>query len=52
VKVLDDLGIPFNTKKRAPFRIVFETVALNEIKGRNLNLIKEELRSQALMKLE
>jgi len=28
VKVLPELAIPFNTKKRAPFRIVFETVTL------------------------
>jgi hypothetical protein len=46
VKIISNLALPFNTKKRAPFRIVFETVTLNEIKGRNINLLRESLRAQ------
>jgi hypothetical protein len=52
VRVLDKLAIPFNTKKRAPFRIVFETVALSEIKGRDHDEKQEELQSKPQKDLE
>lgn len=32
MKIMPDLGIPFDTKKRAPFRVVLETVNLSELK--------------------
>jgi hypothetical protein len=32
MNVVPDLGIPFDTKKRAPFKVVFETVKLSELK--------------------
>jgi hypothetical protein len=40
VNIVANLGLPFNTKKRAPFRIVFETVTLEEIKDKNSNLVQ------------
>ncbi len=33
MNVVADLGIPFDTKKRAPFKVVFETVKLSELKN-------------------
>ena len=33
MNVIPELGIPFDTKKRAPFKVVFETVKLNELKN-------------------
>ena len=32
MNVVPELGIPFDTKKRAPFKVVFETVKLSELK--------------------
>lgn len=48
VNILEELAQPFNTKKRAPFKIAFETVTLQEMKERNMNLIKKELQQQAV----
>ena len=31
MSIIPELAIPFDTKKRAPFRCVFETVKLSEI---------------------
>jgi hypothetical protein len=33
MNVVADLGVPFDTKKRAPFKVVFETVKLSELKN-------------------
>jgi hypothetical protein len=33
MNIVADLGIPFDTKKRAPFKVVFETVKLSELKN-------------------
>lgn len=33
MNVIPELGIPFDTKKRAPFKVVFETVKLSELKS-------------------
>ena len=32
MKIIPELAIPFDTKKRAPFRIALETVKLAEVK--------------------
>jgi hypothetical protein len=32
MNLVPELGIPFDTKKRAPFKVVFETVKLSELK--------------------
>ena len=31
MSIIPELAIPFNTKKRAPFKIVLETIKLGEI---------------------
>jgi hypothetical protein len=31
MNIIPELAIPFDTKKRAPYRIVFETVNLSEV---------------------
>lgn len=31
MNILSELALPFNTKQRVPFRVVFETVRLSEI---------------------
>ncbi len=33
MNVVPELGVPFDTKKRAPFKVVFETVKLSELKS-------------------
>jgi hypothetical protein len=31
MNIISDLAIPFNTNKRAPFKVAFETVKLSEL---------------------
>lgn len=38
MRILPELAQPFNTKKRAPIKVVFETVKLSEIKALNPDL--------------
>lgn len=32
MNIVPELGVPFDTKKRSPFKIVFETVKLSELR--------------------
>ena len=41
MSIVSDLALPFNTKKRAPFKVVFETLKLSE-------LIKIKQREEAI----
>lgn len=41
MNVVPSLAIPFDTKKRAPFKVVFETVKLSELLGLRENGIEE-----------
>ena len=33
MNIVPDLAVPFDTKKRSPFKIVFETVKLSELRS-------------------
>ena len=33
MKIVPDLAVPFETKKRSPFKVVFETVKLSELRN-------------------
>ena len=35
MSIIPELALPFNTKMRAPYRVVFETVRLSEIIEKN-----------------
>ncbi|MFS8160329.1 MAG: hypothetical protein ACMG6E_09015 [Candidatus Roizmanbacteria bacterium] len=37
MSIIPELAIPFNTKKRAPFKIVLETIKLGEIVSNEKN---------------
>jgi hypothetical protein len=44
MKIIPELALAFDTKKRAPFRVVFEAVRLSEIiKVRGVNDVHQEV---------